>query len=395
MSSTRTISAAAPTAASSPRWIGLDALRGLSIAAMILVNNPGDWGHIYAPLRHAKWHGCTPTDLVFPTFLFVAGVAIVPALRRALAQGHTPAELLPRILRRVVLLILFGWLLSAFPLVTFAPGKSLFDPLLSLRVPGVLQRIGVCYGIAAVLFLWTRPPTWRLVGILCLLVYWPLLALVPTPDGGAPNLDDQGDHLAGWLDRTLFGEHIWVKGKYDPEGLLSTIPSLATTLLGMHAGTVLTGPGDRRGHVRLLMLTGLIATAIGWLWGLWFPINKALWTSSFALYTGGIALCLLGGCVWLFELLPFARWSLPLRIYGVNALLVFVASGLLARTVSRLITVVDGDGKSRSLQAWSYQSCFASWAEPHFASLCWAVCWMLAWFVVLWLLWRRGIVLKV
>jgi predicted acyltransferase len=380
--------------AASARWLGLDALRGATIAAMILVNNPGDWDHVYAPLEHADWHGCTPTDLIFPAFLFVAGVAIVPACERALAQGRRPADLVPRILRRTLVLVLLGLLLSAFPFVTTAPGKDLFTPLLGVRFPGVLQRIGVCYGIAALLYLFAGQRTQRLVLALCLALYWPLLALVPTPDGGAPDLADKGDHLAGWLDRTVFGTHIYRQGPYDPEGLLSTIPAVATALFGTAAGRVLAGPAARDRKVLDLLVRGSVLAGLGAVWGWFFPINKALWTSSYAVYTAGLSTIALGLCVH-FEARPWAKWALPLRIYGVNALLVFVGSGLLARVVGRLITVPGTEGRPVPLKTWFYGEFLASWAEPYFASLLYALLWIAGWFVVLWLLWRRGIVWKV
>lgn len=391
------LAAAAPVAAApaSSRWLALDALRGLTIAAMILVNNPGDWGHIYAPLEHARWHGCTFTDLIFPTFLFVVGAAIVPATTRQLQRGRSPRQLLPHIGRRTATLLLLGMLLSAFPLLSFADGTSLFAPLLAMRFPGVLQRIAVCYAIAALLFLYTTPRAQLRVLVGCLLLYWPLLALCPTPDGGAPDLSTQGDHLAGWLDRTAFGRHIWVKGQYDPEGLLSTIPAVGTTLLGVAAGRVLAGAAPLAAKLQTLLLRAVLLMALGAVWGWFLPINKALWTSSYVLWTGGIATAALGLSVWAFELQPWQRWARPLQIYGVNALLVFVGSGLLGRLFGRLITVTDADGKVVSLQRWFYHGTLARWFDAYDASLLYALLWVTGWFVVLWLLWRRGIVWKV
>jgi predicted acyltransferase len=390
------VSAAAPPAASA-RWLGLDALRGLSIAAMILVNNPGAWGEKwqYAPLRHAEWHGCTFTDLVFPTFLFCAGVAIVPAFGKKLAAGAPKAPLVARIGWRVLALVLLGMLMSAFPLVTFAEGRSAFDPLLGTRFPGVLQRIGVCYGIAALLFLFTSRCTQAWVAAACLLAYWPLLALCPTPDGGAPDLASQSDHLAGWLDRTVFGDHVWsqTRGKYDPEGLLSTIPALATALLGVAAGRVLAAAEPLGEKVATLLRRGALLMAVGALWGWFFPINKALWTSSYAVWTGGIATTALGLSVWAFEQQGWRRFAHPLQVYGTNALLVFVGSGLLAKSL-RLVTVTS-DGKPVALPKWFFDAALASWAEPKVASLLFALLWVSGWYLVLAVLYRRGIVWKV
>ena len=387
-----------PPTAPSGRWIGLDALRGLAIAAMILVNNPGAWGpkYQYAPLRHAEWHGCTFTDLVFPTFLFCAGVAIVPALQKKLDVGAMRGPLVRGIGKRVLSLVLLGMFLSAFPLITFAADKRLFDPVLTVRFPGVLQRIGVCYGIAALLFLFTSLRTQRRVLLACLLVYWPLLALCPTPDGGMPDLDSKSDHLAGWLDRTIFGDHVWreTRGLYDPEGLLSTIPAVATALFGVAAGRVLAEPGDRAARVAVLLRRGALLMAAGACWGWFFPIDKALWTSSYAVWTAGIATTGLGLSVWAFEVRGFRRLAHPLRVYGRNALLVFVGSGVLGRIVGSLWRVTV-DGEKVSMQKWLFREWLLPIGDPKVASLAFALLWVLGWYAVLAVLFRRGIVWKV
>ena len=395
------MSAASP-AATSERWLGLDALRGLSIAAMILVNNPGSWapGYQYAPLQHADWHGCTPTDLVFPTFLFCAGVAIVPALHRKLAAGVPRGPLAAGIGKRVLWLVLLGWLLAAFPFVTFTDGMrfpegrhTLFDPLLRMRFPGVLQRIGVCYGMAALLFLFTKVATQRLVLAACLLGYWVVITQVPVPGRGAPNLDDPMGTLQGWLDRLVFGSHIHVKGKYDPEGLLSTMGALATCLLGVEAGRVLVSARALAAKAKLLLAGGLGAMVVGYAWSFVLPLNKPLWTSSYAVWTAGIACGLLGVFVWAFEVRGWKRLAHPLQVYGVNALLVFVGSGLLAKTL-RLI-VVTHHGKDVTLPKAFFEAALLSWAEPKVASLLFALLWVSGWYAVLALLFRRGFVWKV
>lgn len=376
------------------RWVGLDALRGLAILSMILVNNPGDWGKVYAPLLHAKWHGCTFTDLVFPTFLFCAGVSIVPALGSSLQRGRSRSELLLRAWKRCAMLVLLGLFVASFPVLSFEDGKGLFDRVLSVRFPGVLQRIGVCYAIAASLFLFASVRAQRLVLAGLLLGYWPLLALCPTPDGGAPDLATEGDHLAGWLDRFVFGSHTWMGKVYDPEGLLSTIPAVGTALLGLECGRVLSSPIVREDAVRRLLLLGASWMAIGAVWGWFFPVNKALWTSSYAMWTGGIAASGLGLFVHLFEVRGHARFARPLLVYGRNALLVFVGSAVLARTIGRLV-FVDAGPPAVSLQKWIFTNGFASWLEPHLASLGFALAWVACWYVLLAALYRRGIVWRV
>jgi predicted acyltransferase len=377
----------------SSRWAGLDALRGLAIAAMILVNNPGSWGHVYPPLLHARWHGCTPTDLVFPTFLFCAGVAIVPALDAARRRSIADSALVRRIVQRMLVLVALGMMLSAFPFVTFAADRELFAPLLGVRFPGVLQRIGICYAVAACIYLWADRRTASWVTAACLLLYWPLLALVPAPDLGKVDLSTTGQHLAGWLDRTVFGSHKW-KPDYDPEGLLSTVPAVATTLLGVSAGRVLACGQGLPEKMLALFVRGAWMTAVGFAWGYLFPLNKPLWTSSYALFTAGLATTALAGFVWAFEYRPPPRWSLPLQVYGRNALLVFVGSGLLGRVLGRLWTV-GPVGEEVSVKAWLVRGAMQSGLPQELVSLGWALAWVGGWYLVLRWLWRRGIVWKV
>lgn len=390
------MSASAVPAPAASRWVGLDALRGLSIAAMILVNNPGRWGadYQYAPLRHAAWHGCTFTDLVFPTFLFCAGVAIVPAFTKKLASGAPRGPLAFGIGKRVLWLVLLGMFLSAFPLVTFAADKELFAPLLRTRFPGVLQRIGVCYGIAALLFLFTKVATQRLVLLGCLFGYWALITLVPVPGVGAPNLDQPMATLQGHLDRLLLGEHIYRKGQYDPEGLLSTIPALATCLFGVEAGRLLVSARPAMGKVQALLAAGVGLLGLGYGWSFALPFNKELWTSSYAVWCAGIACVLLALSQWAFDVQGWRRLAYPLQVYGVNALLVFVGSGLLGRLTGSLWTVTI-DGKQVAVKEWFFRTCLLPIGDPKFASLLFAVLWIGLWFAVLLPLFRRGIVWKV
>lgn len=378
------------------RWVALDALRGASIAAMILVNNPGSWGSAwqYAPLRHADWHGCTFTDLVFPTFLFCCGVAIVPALGGKVARGDDRGALLRGISLRVAKLVLLGMFLSAFPLVTFVEGRELFAPLWGTRFCGVLQRIGVCYGIAALLFLFTPRRAQRGVLWGCLLLYWPLVTLVPVPGFGPPDLGDPMGTLQGYVDRAVFGDHIWVKGQYDPEGLLSTIPALATCLFGVEAGRWMRATSSPDVRAAGLLRAGALLMALGAVWSWLFPLNKYLWTSSYAVWTAGIAASGLGLSVHLFEVRR-TRWlAQPLQVYGTNALLVFVGSGLLGRAVASLITV-DVDGAAVGLKAWSFAGLHALVTDPRLASLLFALLWVVGWFVPLRALFKRGLVWRV
>ena len=365
--------------------MSLDVMRGATIAGMILVNNPGSWGHIYAPLKHAPWHGCTPTDLVFPFFLFMVGVAIPFGLGKRLASGATKRAALPKVLRRGLWLFAFGLLLSGFPK---------FD-LGTIRIMGVLQRISVCYVVAALLFLYASTRTLVLVCGACLAAYWPLITLVPVPGLGAPDIGAEGPHLVGWLDRTILGAHVWRGGSYDPEGLLSTIPAIATALMGVLAGMRLKAAGPQGSIIGPFVGAGFALAGAGYLWGHWFPINKPLWTSSYALFTAGLALVSLAFCSALFDdqrhraIRAIAR---PFRVFGVNALLVFVGSGLVGRAVGSLWKLEDGRSAQRALFE-GLQSTFSM--TPINASLTYALIWIACWYVILEVLYRRKIFLRV
>lgn len=392
-------SPAAPPAAPPPvrggRWLGLDALRGLAIAAMILVNNPGAWGSRwqYAPLAHADWHGCTFTDLVFPTFLFCVGVAIVPALGKRVAAGAPRSELATVIVKRAAVLVLLGLLLHAFPFLDV-------DRWLALRVPGVLQRIGVCYGLAALLFVTTTACTQRWVLLACLLGHWLVSVLVPVPGVGPPSLDAPGATLQGWLDRAVFGTHVHDDGLfpgklYDPEGLLSTVPALATTLLGVFAGRLLRDGVDAGARAAAMLRLGALCMLAGAVWSWFLPWNKKLWTGSYAVWTAGVAATGLGLCVWLFEQRGLTKWARPLQVYGTNALFVFVGSGVLARIVGGLWRVDDG-GQSVSAKTWFFRHVlFEPIGNDKLASLAFALLWILFWYALLAPLYRRGIVWRV
>ena len=379
------------------RLVSLDAFRGLTILAMILVNNPGTWAAVYAPLRHAEWHGWTPTDLVFPFFLFIVGVAIPLAFRKRLDRGDGRGALARKALRRAAVLFGIGVLLSAFPFATFDGGVTP-TPLGELRVMGVLQRIGLCYAGAALLYLYVPARArWTLAAVL-LVGYALALLLVPVPGYGPGRLDVPEATLPAWVDRVVLGTgHLWKGADYqwDPEGLLSTLPALVTTLVGVWAGRLFLR-ADRSAAERTAWLlgAGCLAMAVGTAWGWAFPINKALWTPPYVLLTGGQALAGLGLCYGVADGLGHQRWTLPFRIYGVNALLVFVGSAVVART---LYTVrLDGPGTEPVvLQAWIFQTVFAPLAPPPLASLLYALVWVSLWFLVLWALWRRGIVWKV
>ena len=381
------------------RIVSLDAFRGLTILLMILVNNPGDWGSMYGPFQHAKWHGCTPTDLVFPFFLFIVGVAIPLSLGKR-KQTAARGPLLAHIAYRSAVLFSLGLLLSGFGLLfELGPDFGWTDLLNTIRIPGVLQRIALCYFAASALFLVASPRALIGIVVALLLGYWALMMWVPVPGyeggmGGAGLIDGNDTHLAAYIDRQVLGtNHLWSAAKtWDPEGLLSTQPALATTLFGVFTGLWIKQDLPLVTRLRGLVVAGVLLTAVGWCWGLVFPINKAIWTSSYAVYTAGLALLVLSGCVVLFDILQWRRLAKPLQIYGVNALTVFVLSGLLGRL---LVEIKVGGAESVSLKTWLYENLFHSWLTDKNASLAYSIAWVLGWFVVLAVMYRKNWIIKV
>ncbi len=366
------------------RLVSLDVFRGITIAGMVLVNNPGTWEHIYWPLQHASWHGWTPTDLVFPFFLFIVGVAITLAFGSRVESGRSKRDLYLKVLKRSLIIFAIGLFLNGFPYFNVA----------ELRIPGVLQRIAVCYLFASIIFLNTKIRTQVVITVGLLFVYWSLLELVAAPGFAAGDLTKEGS-LPSFIDRVVFGKHVWAEGKvYDPEGLLSTIPALATTLIGVLAGHWLRTKHSSYEKVAGLFVAGASCVAVGWAWNPFFPINKALWTSSYVLFTGGLALQLLALCYWVIDIKGYRRWAKPFEIFGVNAIALYVGAGLMAALLG-LIKVTRADGTKITLGGWIYDNLFAAWASPINASLAFAIVFVLVWLAFMWILFRRNIFIKV
>ncbi|HEY2960797.1 MAG TPA: DUF5009 domain-containing protein [Pyrinomonadaceae bacterium] len=367
----------APVATS--RLLSLDVFRGITIAGMVLVNDPGSWEHIYWPLEHAQWHGWTPTDLVFPFFLFIVGVAITLSLGSRVESGGVTRDVYLKIIKRALIIFAIGLFLNGFP----------HFPLAEWRIPGVLQRIAVCYLIASIIFLNTRMRTQILISIGLLLFYWILVKTVPAPGYAAGDLTKDGS-LPSFVDRVVFGKHVWAQAKvYDPEGILSTIPAIVTTLIGVLTGTWLRTEKSRLEKVAGMFVAGAVLMAIGWAWNAFFPINKALWTSSYVLFTGGLALQFLGLCYWLIDIKGYRRWAKPFEIFGLNAIALYIGAALMADLLG--LIKVGND----SLGAWIYEHVFASWASPVNASLAFAISFVLVWLFFMWLLYRRRIFIKI
>lgn len=425
------------------RLVALDVFRGMTIAGMVLVNNPGTWGAIYGPLQHAPWHGITPTDYIFPFFLFIVGVAIPIALGKRIAEGLT-GKIYWKIVSRAAVIFALGLFLPAFPIINlsesdisnvsklvlmlatmaaaffwlidrnreaiasvlfcviayagfhFAGYAVPFIDIGTLRIPGVLQRIAVCYAVVSILFLHFRWKQLAAIGIGALFVYWFLMTWIPAPGCEVTTIDDKACNLAAWLDIKIFTEnHIWRSAKvYDPEGILSTIPACVTTISGVLTGMWLRTEKSDLEKVGGLFFSGIVLCAVGWCWSFFFPFNKPLWTSSYVVYTSGLALCFLGFCYWLIDIKGYTRWSKPFVIFGMNALALFVFSGLMARVLG-ILKVAGPEGKSITLQKWIFDNLFLPFAAPINASLAFAIVFILFWLFLMWLLYRRKIWIKV
>ena len=390
------------------RLVSLDVFRGMTVAGMLLVNNPGTWSAIYPPLRHAAWNGWTPTDLIFPFFLFIVGITTELSLRARRARGDDERAILRQMLRRGALIFLFGLLLSGFPFFTWPPAlpdatllERIADRIAHWRVFGVLQRIGIAYLFGALL-------TWRTTlrqqcAILAalLLGYWALMTLVPVPDTGIAGrfvLDKPDQLLSAWLDRTILGtNHLWSGAKtWDPEGLLSTMPAIGTMMLGTFAGRWIAHQ-ERPLTDRLagLFAVGALTMMLGLVWHWGFPINKSIWSSSYVLFTAGMGAVSLATCMWLIDVMQLRRWTFPFVVYGTNPMLAFLGSGLMARIIASLWTWDTGTGRRISAQGYVFNHLYASWLPPREASFAYAVSFVTLWFLLLWVAWKRGFVLKV
>jgi len=368
----------------SGRLLSLDVFRGATIAAMIMVNNPGDWGNIYSPLRHAEWHGWTFTDLIFPFFLFIVGVAIVYAFSRQEQSGLDRPKLYLKILKRTLILFGLGLFLSGFP----------FFELSTLRIPGVLQRIAVCYMITSFIVLNTGVKGQAWWSVTFLLLYWGLMEWVAVPGLGA-GLYDKGANLSNYLDGLVFGDHVWKYSKpWDPEGLLSTLPAVSTTLFGVLTGHWLRSNKSALEKTTWMLIAGNFALWLGTFWNFWLPINKNIWTSSYSVTMAGLALIILGFCYFFIDVLGYRRWTKPFIVFGSNAIAVYVLAGVLARTLS--LVRFGGEGSEAvTLKSLWYDGLFTWWLSPVNASLAFALSFILVMYLFNYLLYKKQIFIKI
>lgn len=394
------------------RLLSLDVLRGLTIAAMILVNDPGSWSHLYAPLQHAAWHGITPTDLVFPFFLYIVGVSIVLSLSKQKQRGVAKKEMLVKIVKRSLIIFLLGIFLWLFPLFDFS----------GARFVGVLQRIAVVFFICAMLYLNTPWRAQAKIGVVLLLAYWLMMICVPVPIDDViqqflatgevktaagmmqlegvtalsenyiyPNLKP-GTNLEAWFDRRLIPGRLY-QYTWDPEGFLSTLPSVATGITGMLSGRLLLSKFSNESKLIGLFAGGFILFLLGCFWSWFFPINKNLWTSSYVLYTSGLAILSLGLCILIIDVFKYRRLFKFAIIFGANAIAAYVLHSMLARLIS--IGTFNVGEKTFTIKSWLFENLVAIGLSPKFSSLLFALLFTFVCFLPIWYMYRKKIFLKV
>ncbi|WP_034920405.1 acyltransferase family protein [Gillisia sp. CAL575] len=371
----------------SQRYLALDVLRGITIALMVLVNNPGSWSNIYDPFKHASWHGFTPTDLVFPTFLFVIGNAMSFSLRKY--EEQSVGIFLKKIFTRSLLIFFIGLFMSAFPFVYRNElGELIFKDLTQMRIMGVLQRIALCYLIAGLMLHLIKTQATIIISINILLIYWWIMYRF----GSLPDPYSLSNNAALKFDLLLFHpDNLW-KGfgiTFDPEGLLSTLPAIVNVVAGYIAGIFIQRSGNTISSIGKLAVSGIILLIIAKVWDLYFPIIKGIWTSSYVIYSIGWNLLIIAALILIIEIWKFKKWTYFFQVFGRNPLFIFVLSGLIAMLMS--IIWVDGG----SLKPWIYNNVFLSWLTKYNASLAFAVSFMLLMWIIGYVLDKKKIYIKV
>ncbi len=399
----------APSKTTRERLLSLDIFRGLTVAGMLLVNDPGTWSAIFPPLEHAEWNGWTPTDLIFPFFLFIVGITTHLSLSARRARGDGDSAIVKQILRRGIIIYLLGFAMALFPFYQWGhidaiPNATAWDRVLwrieHVRILGVLPRIAIVYICAGLLTLRTTLRQQITILVTLLFGYWFAMTLIPVPgqdEIGALLLHTKDRNLAAYLDRLILGtNHTWVGSvTFDPEGPLSTIPAIATAMLGVIAGRWI-AQRDKSLLERIagLFAAGALGMTLGLMWNWSFPINKSLWTSSYVVFTAGMACVALATIMWIVDYYNERRWTKPWVVFGVNPIVAFVGSGVMARLIYTLWHV-NYQGKSITIQDAIYQIVFLPWLPPRVASLAFAISFVLLWYGILLVLYKRNIILKV
>ena len=363
------------------RLLSLDIYRGITIVFMIIVNTPGSWQYVYAPLRHSEWHGCTPTDLVFPSFLFIVGVSMWFSMKK---YGHSlNTKSVIKILYRTFIIFAAGFLLVWFPFV----GKELSN----VRIMGVLQRIALAYGLAAIVCLVVKRKYLWVLSAVILLGYWALLYFT----GGSEPYSLEGN-AALKFDLIVLGENHLYRGfgiAFDPEGFLSTIPAVATVIIGFLTGEIVGKGASDMKKVLKIVLIGLALTVAGLIWNIWFPINKPLWTSSYVLYTGGLSLIILGLLYLIIDVLNLKGWTGFFKVFGMNALFIYIVASLWTKVM--LIVKIGATGEKVSLYSWIYNKMCVPLLGNLNGSLLFALLQVFLMWILVYILYRRKIFIKV
>jgi predicted acyltransferase len=363
------------------RLMSLDVLRGLTIALMIMVNNPGSWSYVYPPLLHSKWHGCTPTDLVFPFFLFIVGVSMWYSFKK-FGDGLTKKGLL-KVLKRFSIIFLLGLFLNAFPKFNFE----------NLRIFGVLQRIAIAYVLGAILCMHFNYKQLLTACTTILIGYWGLLYF-----GGSGDVYSLTSNVAGKVDLLMLGENHIYKGfgiPFDPEGLLSAIPSIASVLVGYLTGRLIDLSSSVTEAVKKLGIYGIASAVIGWFWGYLLPINKPLWTSSYVLYAGGLAMVFLALLLWVIDVKGIKKWSSPFIHFGTNPLFIFVFSGIYVKVILYLVKIINAEGKTITGYHYLYENIFVPIAGNMNGSLLFAIAHIIVFWVLTYILFKNQIFIKI
>ncbi len=377
----------------SGRLVSLDVFRGITIAGMILVNNAGDWSHVYPALEHAEWDGWTPTDLIFPFFLFIMGTAMPYSISKRLARGESRGSLLRHIVVRSIIIFALGMLLSGIPNFNYSHRLIL----------NVLQRIGLIYLMSGAIYVYTGKAAQAAVAASCILLYWLLMFLVPVPGYGAGVLAPVGN-LWWYVDEVLlrgWHTHIFYVGGFKlehAEGILSLIPSVSTVLLGALTGHYLRSQRTNIEKAAGMMVFGNFGLAAGTIMAIWFPINKLLWSSSYVVFTAGFALEILGVCFWLIDIKGFKAWSQPFLVFGSNAITVFFLSTLAAVVLDLVrVPMVTGAGQRsfESLKDYIYTSVFAPLTTSYNASVLFSLVYVLIWYGVMYVFYKKKIFIKI
>ncbi|SHM18578.1 acyltransferase family protein [Flavobacterium saccharophilum] len=419
------------------RLISLDVFRGLTILLMTIVNNPGDWGNVFPPLLHAEWHGCTPTDLVFPFFIFIMGVAVPLAMPDKIYDGTTFNKILVRSLRMLCLGIFFNFFgkiqlfgLEGIPLlvgrlaITIAVGYALMGSFSSkvknilafsiliiylflaysgieayhdVRLPGVLQRIAIVYFVVSLLHLKTTQKTQIITGVVLLLGYWAIMTLIPVPGIGAANLK-KGTNLASWLDSVFLEGHMY-RGTvtWDPEGILSTIPSILNGIIGLLIGQILLRDIGKTKKAQTMAIIGVVLIICGLAWNTIFPINKSLWTSSYVLYTTGLATTFLAILYYVIDIANFKKGFKPFLIWGVNPMIVFFTSQIIPQALV-MIEFQNPHNPTEKINLLNYLYSFGIapfFSNPMTASLAGALVYVAIWTFILWIFYKKKLIFKV